>query len=42
MKAQDLLSELKSQITRKPDKGQAKVFEEKYTNTKAEIFEKLK
>ena len=40
MKAQDLLSELKSQITRKPDKGQAKVFEEKYTNTKAEIFEK--
>ena len=40
MKAQDLLSELKSQITMKPDKGQAKVFEEKYTNTKAEIFEK--
>lgn len=40
MKAQDLLSELKSQITRKPDKGQAKMFEEKYANYKAEIFEK--
>ncbi len=40
MKAQDLLSELKNQISWKRDKWQAKVFEEKYANTKAEIFEK--
>lgn len=39
MKAVDLLSELKSQITIKPDKGQVKVFEEKYANTKPEHFE---
>lgn len=39
MKALDLLSKLKSQITSKPDKGQVKVFEEKYANTKADYFE---
>lgn len=40
MNAQDLLSELRNQISSKRDKWQAKVFEEKYANTKAEIFEK--
>lgn len=34
MKAQDLLKELKSQISSTPDKGQMKVFEEKYANNK--------
>ena len=40
MKAQDLLNILQSQITSTPDKEQMKVFEEKYANNKAEIFEK--
>lgn len=40
MNAQDLLSELRNQISRKPDKWQKEVFEEKYANFNAEIFEK--
>ena len=38
MKALDLLNELRSQITSKPDKGQEKVFYEKYANTKPDYF----
>ena len=38
MKALDLLNELRSQITSKSDKGQKKVFYEKYANTKPDYF----
>ena len=41
MKALDLLNELRRQITSKPDKGQEKVFYEKYANTKPDYFKEL-